>query len=95
MVDCGIKMKKYSLIKLSSPGFDLNTEELRHVYNVLNSYVCKSCMTYSEEDPLAIPKDYETLSMEDKVYALLGTSCGAEFILEEDGEEPEWEKVEE
>lgn len=91
----GIKMKEYSLIKLSDPGFDLNTNDIRHVYKMLNECVCIGCKSYSEEDPFSVPQDYDSLSMEDKVYALLGTSCGAEFILEEDGEHPEWEKVEE
>jgi hypothetical protein len=92
---CGIKLKKYTLIKLSSPGFDLNTKDIYYVYRMLDDCVCDGCKEYTEDDPLSLPKDYDSLTMEDKVYALLGTSCGAEYILEEDGEHPEWEKVEE
>ncbi len=38
-------MKNYNLIKLSEPGFDLRTEHIDHVRNVLDLYVCTMCRT--------------------------------------------------
>ena len=74
---------KYTLIKLSSPDFDLNTEHIHIVRDVLNMYVCDLCKVYHEDEPDEWPENYEDLPVEEQVYDLLATSCGAEFMLEE------------
>ena len=87
-------MPTYKLIKLSSPGFHLESEDIRHVYNVLDMYVCESCKWHDPNDEMSTwPENYDDLSFEDKVHELLWTSCGAEFILEVDGVGPKWELV--
>ena len=69
---------KYTLIKLSSPGFDLNTPHIHIVWDVLDMYVCSLCRR--DED---WPDNYHELPHSEQVHVLLSTSCGAEFILEE------------
>lgn len=86
----------YELIKLSDPGFELKTDDIRIVRNVLDGFICQSCMkTVSEldikdQDPAEIkylqntakPDNYDELNDQEKVNFMLGTSCGAEFMLD-------------
>ena len=79
---------KYSLIKLSSPGFDLNTEHIHIVRDVLDMYVCAGCRAVDVHYPFVDeydewPEDYNSLQPMEQVNVLLSTPCGAEFMLEE------------
>ena len=74
----------YNLIKLSSPGFDLHTEHLEVVRDILDTYVCGMCKkNHSRPDDFNFPSNYRELFIEQQVDALLGTDCGCEFMLEE------------
>ena len=48
----------YKLIKLSAPGFTLETNEIGHVYTVLDQFVCTSCTTLESELRDTLKKDY-------------------------------------
>ena len=74
---------KYNLIKLSSPDFELITEHIHIVHDVLDMYVCRLCRVIGEDEYNDWPDNYEELSVTEKVHVLLGTSCGAEYMLEE------------
>lgn len=76
-------MKNYNLIKMSEPGFDLRTEHLQNVRNVLNLYVCSMCRR-NEGTWHRFPENFDELSTEEQVRALLSTDCGCEFSLEEE-----------
>lgn len=86
-----IECKKYTLYKMSSRGFKLETHSLEHVFVVLSCFVCRSCMKvetkYIEEDGTeyieGIPDNFDKLPIREQVDILLGTACGAEFIMEE------------
>jgi len=69
---------KYTLIKLSSPGFDLNTNHIGTVQYILDFHVCNMCRLEEEW-----PEDYNSLAPMEQVNVLLSTPCGAEFMLEE------------
>jgi len=71
--------KTFTLIKLSSPDFELNTEHIYIVHDILNNYVCKLCKSDGED----WPENYNDLPIYEKINVLLTTSCGAEFLLEE------------
>jgi hypothetical protein len=75
---------KYSLIKLSSPGFDLNTSHIHIVRDVLGMYVCDFCKITTDGEYNEWPENYDDLPVYEQVHVLLSTSCGAEFMLEED-----------
>lgn len=60
----------YKLYKMSAPGFELSTIYDSVVFETLVAYTCHDCqkiLSATVDDPIA---------------ELLGTSCGAEFILE-------------
>lgn len=89
---------KYVLTKLSSSWFDLYTDSIETVLYHLELHICKSCMIKDDgkdEFAFGIPMNYDELEPYDKVMSLLSTSCGAEFMLEEDGVPPQYEVVEE
>lgn len=87
---------KYVLSKLSENWFDLHTDNISHVRRVLELFTCDICMHRGGEwDEFCLPHNYDELESYDQVMHLLSTSCGAEFMLEEDGEEPTYELVEE
>lgn len=67
------------LVKLSYPGFSLKTEHLNVIYYILSKYICSNCL-----DQIIKSNDDTIL---DKIYKLLDTHCGAEFILDENPEE--------
>jgi len=69
---------KYTLTKLSSPGFELNTSHTHIVRDVLDLYVCSLCRRDKDW-----PDNFPVMSESDQIHILLGTPCGAEFILEE------------
>ena len=73
-------MTNYNLIKLSEPGFDLRTEHLSVVKNVLHLYVCKLCTRTDEYGDF--PENFDDLPVNEQVDILLATSCDAEFDLE-------------
>jgi hypothetical protein len=73
-------MTNYNLIKLSEPGFDLRTEHLSVVKNVLHLYVCKLCTRTDKYGDF--PENFNELPVNEQVDILLATSCGAEFDLE-------------
>lgn len=62
----------YTLTKLSSPGFELQTTHNSIVFETLVAYCCEDCVNEALSGDPTIP-----------IYELLGTSCGAEFFLEE------------
>jgi hypothetical protein len=69
---------KYTLTKLSSPGFELNTNHIHIVRDVLDLYVCILCRRDKDW-----PNNFPVMSESDQIHVLLDTPCGAEFILEE------------
>lgn len=77
-------MKNYNLIKLSEPGFDLRTEHIEHVRNVLNLYVCTMCRNNHGTVYDRFPENFDELTTTEQVGVLLSTDCGAEFSLEEE-----------
>lgn len=77
-------MKNYNLIKLSEPGFDLRTEHIQHVRNVLNLYVCSMCRRNEGTFYDRFPQNFDELTVEEQVQVLLSTDCGCEFSLEEE-----------
>ena len=91
-----VQPSKYRLTKLSESWFDLYTDNISHVRRVLELFVCTSCMIKSPDHiyDFTLPLNYDELPTYDKVMWLLSTSCGAEFILEEDGEAPTYDVVE-
>lgn len=64
-------MKKFTLIKMSAPGWDKEYDSEQDCRDELAKWVCRSCI------------DDECDGREGDLYELLGTSCGAEFFLEE------------
>lgn len=74
---------EYTLIKLSSPGFDFNTDNLGYVHVVLELFICDQCKIRTDDEYNVLPENYEQLGIDEQVYAMLGTPCGAEFLLEE------------
>lgn len=74
-----LSKKFYMLTKLSSEGFVFETSNLEYVFNLLSAFICTSCV---EEEDLNDPT-FSGLSVEERVSTLLGTPCGAEFMLEE------------
>ena len=76
-------LRRYNLYKISDPGFDFHTNELDHVLTVLDNWVCGTCREPNEEEIGTLPHGFENLSIQDQIYAMLGTSCGAEFIFED------------
>lgn len=68
---------------MSGPGFDLRTEHIDHVRNVLNLYVCSSCRR-NDGNWCQFPENFDQLSTEEQVRVLLSTDCGCEFSLEEE-----------
>ena len=75
-------MTNYNLIKISEPGFDLRTEHIGIVRNVLNLYVCSMCRRNEGTHYDSFPENFEELSVTEQVDVLLATDCGAEFDLE-------------
>lgn len=87
---------KYVLSKISENWFDLRTDTIYHVRRVLEQFICPMCLHRSDDEfDFTLPENYDTLDDEEKVWCLLSTSCGAEFVLSIDGEEPTYELVEE
>lgn len=68
----------YLFHKLSAPGYTLSTDSLQHVYAQLHAGVCAAC--HEDKD---LPEDFAQLPLRERVDALLGTSCGCEYWLEE------------
>jgi hypothetical protein len=77
-------MTNYNLIKISEPGFDLRTEHIGIVKNVLNLYVCSMCRRNEGTHYEGFPQNFEELSVNEQVDILLATDCGCEFSLEEE-----------
>ena len=89
----------YELAKISEPVFTLTTEHKEHLINVLGLYVCDSCkISEADIDPGSYdsvdaydealkeatwPSNYDKLSEDDKLNALMMTYCGAEFHIQE------------
>lgn len=70
--------KFYTLTKLSSEGFVFETSNLEYIFNLLADFICTSCV---EEGDLEDPT-FSGLPVEERIDTLLGTPCGAEFMLE-------------
>ncbi len=68
----------YLFHKLSAPGYTLSTDSLQYVYAQLHAGVCEAC--HEDKD---LPEDFAQLPLRERVDALLGTSCGCEYWLEE------------
>lgn len=69
----------YKLIKLSEPGFELTSDRLEPILNLLLMvYCCETCVDYE------LPEDFDETTDDDKLEELLMTPCGAEFIFEEE-----------
>ncbi len=77
-------MTNYNLIKLSEPGFDLRTEHLSVVKNVLDLYVCGMCRKNDGTHYNRFPENFDELPVNEQVDILLATDCGCEFSLEEE-----------
>lgn len=75
-------MRQYTLHKVSDPGFELHTNQLHHVVQVLEDFVCDGCKTSDSADSGNWPDNYDSLSYSQKIEALLSTSCGCEFDLD-------------
>jgi hypothetical protein len=72
---------KYRLVKLSEPGFILESDKLDPIITaLLLVYLCETCVDYE------LPEDYDELNEWDQLQELMMTPCGAEFIFEEIGE---------
>lgn len=76
-------MKNYNLIKISAPGFDLRTEDIKVVRDILNLYICSMCRRNEGTWYDRFPENFDELATEEQVGILLSTDCGAEFSLEE------------
>lgn len=73
---------RYSLVKINSDGFELNTNNLEDVEFMLINWVCWDCL-----QELTNEEDMPAPLIEDRVSQLLFTTCGAEFMLiDEEGE---------
>ena len=77
-------MTNYNLIKISEPGFDLRTEHIGIVRNVLNLYVCSMCRRNEGTFYDSFPENFDELPTEEQVEVLLSTDCGCEFSLEKE-----------
>jgi len=76
---------KYTLLKLSSPGFEFNTSDIKTVLHLLEMGVCDICMSFNpvEEYASNIPDNYYELDDLGKIEALLWTACGCEYSFED------------
>lgn len=70
----------YTLTKISSPGFDLTTEHISIVANILDIYICDQCQHEY------FPDNFNSLTDMQKVNIMISTACGCEFLLEIDNE---------
>lgn len=57
---------RYTLTKLSTPGFTLETDNQEYVDTILNLFICKNCKEH-----------YGT-----SLFQKLDSNCGAEFCFE-------------
>jgi hypothetical protein len=72
------KVSKYFILtKMSSPGWEFGSEHLRIVLNMAEDVCCDECKA---EVKYNSKKDKTT---EEKLNALLESSCGAEYLFEE------------
>ena len=70
---------KYRLTKVSGEGFELTTDKLEPILNLLLIvYFCDTCIEYE------LPEEYDEMNDWDRLQELLMTPCGAEFIFEEE-----------
>ena len=69
---------KHKLIKLSEPGFELESDKLQPIIDLLLMvYCCETCVDYD------LPEGFDGMNEWDQLDELLMTPCGAEFIFEE------------
>lgn len=82
----------YTLDKVSSPGFTLETNTLHHVVSVLSMFICTACTSSDAQDDECSdiwPDNFTELTDKEQVDFLLSTACGCEFFLSESDEDEE------
>ena len=73
-------MKSYTLTLLSGNDDDvLITSDVSVIRHYLHKRICKDCLTHNIDTNIMMSGGDEEI-----VYELLGTPCGAEWMLEED-----------
>lgn len=72
-------MARYSLTKMSDPGWEMETNDPA---KVLWPHICNSC----REDWIVEGEIICKAAVEDDVFSMLETPCGAEFWLEDNYE---------
>ncbi len=78
----------HRLTKLSSPGFTLETEHLHIILRNLDAGVCGLCRKGEEGFAEPFPQNFAELPERERINILMGTSCGCEYMVELDVQDP-------
>ncbi len=72
---------KYNLVKGSSPSFTFQSDDSQQIIDVLETFLCEDCLQEGFNNALDNGRDLK--DNDEYIDYLLGTQCGAEYLLEE------------
>jgi len=72
----------YKLVNVENLNYFYKTDNISSLFNELYNQNCKECLDIN--DPCcAIPHDFDTLDIMEKIHKLLCTPCGSKFYISE------------